>query len=656
MPKKIIKSAAWDIAAILPFFCLCSCIVDSYEWDDIDTSINIQTDVGFPVGNSEPITIASLLSLDSSMLYMDSDGYFHFRYNSDPISETISISSFSLDGGKFIEDVEFNLTPINLKYKIAEANNYLLDNYLTFDLSQIKLEGLDSLEVTDLIEGGSVSDTFSIEEEVSELAEHIEEISYIYLNAPVTAYVSMEVKYETKNDVDRDEVSLATSGFKITFPKYMDISVDSDYLKFDEASHSIQLNKSVSFSSTNPMEVSFTLDGINMLALKEESQGDLGYVEYAGTRYIKIDGEVEVSDLVLKFKPDDYGESLADVPDVLDFSIDLEFDEFSVNGADVRMCSEMEIEDMNFELGGLFDFLESDNAVIDLYNPVIFLNIANSTPMAASFSSKLKSYADNYDKEVVIGSNESPIIFRSFDDASTCTSTIYFSSKAVDMSSSDSDYNENIIIEELSDILSNVPDEVSISDILVSAYYENETDFSRIKFPDDPNESLDYGFEFSYGFNIPLAFGENLSISYSYDIAGLWELFGSEYENSEVYVNVATLKMTFENTVPLQMNLTASALGTDGKLLNDESIEIELSSIDGGEAIVMGGTVDSPQESIILLTLSAGGQVLEDLDGFRLNITAGTSEELAGTQLNFEQYIQIKDITLHFDGGIDIEF
>lgn len=154
-------------------------------------------------------------------------------------------------------------------------------------------------------------------------------------------------------------------------------------------------------------------------------------------------------------------------------------------------------------------------------------------------------------------------------------------------------------------------------------------------------------------------------IEYPYDIHGLHGVLnpesGSEDEsgasnNVEIRVNNARINMSFVNAVPLGMSIEASPIDTVGNVLPvSDGIEVSMVAEDGSQAVIAPGSIEAPATTRVAIELKASADAMKKLDGFRLGITGTSSAETAGIQLNAGQYIQITDMSVNFDGGVDME-
>ena len=84
--------------------------------------------------------------------------------------------------------------------------------------------------------------------------------------------------------------------------------------------------------------------------------------------------------------------------------------------------------------------------------------------------------------------------------------------------------------------------------------------------------------------------------------------------------------------------------------------EMTLAAADGSDALVRAGSLENPSVTPVVINLRADSEAMKRLDGFRLDIVGTSSAETAGIALNSNQYIQITDISVSVDCGVETQF
>lgn len=117
----------------------------------------------------------------------------------------------------------------------------------------------------------------------------------------------------------------------------------------------------------------------------------------------------------------------------------------------------------------------------------------------------------------------------------------------------------------------------------------------------------------------------------------------------------ASIKMTFVSTLPIDMEVTASPIDVNGKVLELEGLDVTLTAADGSVATVAAGALGQETSSPMVINIVADQESLKQLDGFRLNIIGSCKNgELAGKPLNSNQYVKINDISVRINGGVEL--
>ncbi|GEM_PF-3766679 len=641
------------MAVSLSMLGLQSCVNEAYDLNKgIDTTINVDGNISLPIGSTEKIMIGDFLEIDgNSGLNEDGNGDYSLGFSGSPVTESVSVPAIDLPADNFLVDLE--IQPVNIRQTVENA----IDDFGEYQdiVNSYPLSGMSPVTFDDLLDGEQSSAMIDIDQEVNDIAATVSEIGSVYLDAPVKLAFSF-------NSADGKGIITVNKGLKVTFPDFLTISDIPDNFSIT-AENVLTLQEDVRLTSGLPLDISFNITEMDLEALKTQSGGTQGYVEDGGNHYIRIQQPIEIEGLVLEVIPEDFGETLGELPATISFDIDIAAEKMTVTGATMVLDPDITIEDQTVETGELPEFLTGDNMYLDVYNPTITLRVSNSTPVALAVTAKMQGYDENgnptLNSPILIGSESEPIIIRNLEGGVTCNTTVCISRRAVDPEETlpVDEYYQNLVIDNLSEIIATMPHTIKIYDVTAEPYLGEGEKYTSVVF--GSSGEAEYEFGFSYDICIPLSFGEGLAIEYPYDITGLNSSFNSEANegsNMSVYVDNAVISMTFVNTLPLGMSVTASPIDTNGNVLSaDSGIEVGISASDGSQANVAAGTLDNPSSSPVRITLKAAKDAVKNLDGFRLNIIGTSSEETAGIALNSNQYIQITGISLSFDGGLEME-
>lgn len=633
-----------------------SCVNQEYDLNKgIDMGMTVDGNISAPLGSTEKIMIGNFLEIDGSTgLVEDTEGNLSLSFAADAISETIDVPAIDLKAGDFLDNQSFSIPPIDIRRRVEEeAGDF--GEYAGM-IEDFPLDDIGPLVIDDLLENGTESMEFSLDIDAEDIAAAVTEIGSIRLDAPVGVTLYLDSPSGT------GAVTLR-KGLTVTFPDF--IRVEASDARFSVSDgHVLTLRDDLRADAGSSLEVGVNITEMDLEALKRESGGSEGFVEDGGRHYIRVRRHITMSSLVFEVLPSDFGRTLGELPLEIACDIAMDSKEIELIGATLVLDPDLTIEDQMMETGGLPEFLTGEGSRLDIWNPVITLEVDNSSPVAIALSATLTGYdAEGVpvtDEPIAIGTPDKPVIIRSLDGGVTCRTTIYISARPVDIDevAPMDEYFENIVIADLPDLIAGMPELVKIGDISAKPWYDDGNKFTRIFF--DRNGTLQYGFDIDYSIDVPLAFGENLAIEYPYDITGMNGLFdpegGEEESFYSVYVDKAEINMNFVNTLPIGMAVSAEPIDAEGNVLPASSgISAEIVAADGSPAKVPAGTLDNPSSAPVTIILRASRDAVTALDGFRLDISGTSSAETAGTPLNTNQYIQLTDISVNLDGGVDIE-
>lgn len=645
------------IAASSSILLAVSCVNDEYDLSkDIDTSLSIQGDISAPIGSTEPIVIGKFLDIDEENQIISADpstGDYSLLINAEnPISEPIVIEKVDISTDDMFEEGGYEVY-CNMKDEFASR-------YPGEDHSSLTATGINMLP-----DGPEATD-ITIDKDVSTITDVVKEIRSVTVDSPVhLLFSSVSVADDTPAPVTIQK------GFTIAFPKYITFSLynesQDDYKLVD--GHILKFLRDMDVDGDG-MVVSLMMETVDIEGVERDTDGQQGFV---GDRLI-VRQSIVISDLLATVD----GSRYETLPDRTRMSITIEAEKnMDIRSATAVLDPEMEIETPDpITIGELPEFLSGENAVLDVYNPVIRLNVVNGSPASAYVLAKVCGL--DGDGNVISGSD---IQIGSLDPSSPefilvspGATEIFISGRGVTMPEPPSGNNQsqNIICQDLPDLLRVIPASISIYDIDIVIDNEGDevsgyadSDYRVLTFPtgtDGRTDDLEYAMYVDYTVDIPLSFGPELHIEYPYDISGLNETFNSEAsEGSEggsgmnISLREASIKMTFVSTLPIDMEVTASPIDVNGKVLELEGLDVTLTAADGSVATVAAGALGQETSSPMVINIVADQESLKQLDGFRLNIIGSCKNgELAGKPLNSNQYVKINDISVRINGGVEL--
>lgn len=310
---------------------------------------------------------------------------------------------------------------------------------------------------------------------------------------------------------------------------------------------------------------------------------------------------------------------------ILDFVTTTEVVRAELKAATGVFAPVIDVDPTTFDITDIPDFLKEKGNKLDLDDPRFYLSLSNRTPLPVTLAAKLESYK-NGDTES-IGNVEigAPATAQILIPANVDNYRICLSQKPVDEAGV-----QNIVIPDLTSLISTIPDYISVSDIDVKAVRESAT----LSFGDDEY----YHFENNYEVIVPLAFGSELNFVYD-DTERDWDT-----DLDAVNLKEAKVSLTAVSTIPLTLTPEVEVLDRDGNVMTTVEAVVE--------GTVGGGSIDSPSRNTLTITLKSTGENLDGLDGIRYKFTAVSDPDAVGVTLNSGQSLRFEDIKISIAGGV----
>lgn len=610
----------------LPYLCAAAvlCVIgttscnEDYDLNKIDSTVNLDVNIGLPIGNTELIKIGDFLDLDTedgnSGISINENGDFGLSFSGEGNPASVSVPAITINPGALttggftaeVPDIK-NTIIVELRKLYPELPPDVPDN--------IKIPA-DKITVPSFKFKGA--DTPLLIE--NDLPAEIIDIQYIEMDAPIK--IAMQL----------DGGSAFLEGIRLVFPEFIHLSSDAnsgDYSVKD--GHIIEFGSKVEVSGT-PYIITLNMDKIDFTKIPD-GQG-------------LIDGKLHIDDNIRldAFDIDvNIGEfeTVGDLPESITLDIDLDIKDVKVSEVSVKVDPEIAIDDQTVELGEMPEFITGDNVVLDIYNPAITLEVTNQSPLTAYLDADIKASGRNGKDDIIvhIGDAEGAYPDRKVEIRPEATTRIYLSKTGEGAPSGA----VSIVIPELGDLISSIPEKITISDIDAKA---DKSGYIEVGIGEK------YEFSFKYSIDTPLAFGEKMSISYSTDdvLKGLNDIFNPEDGGSSMEVDLrnAVIKFDMLNTIPMNMGMTATPIDAEGNELDDVIVDLN--------AVIKAGNTDSETTAPVVISIAADRKAIKRFDGLRLDISAKAPEkEFLGVALNENQGIRFVDIKVRIEGGIETE-
>lgn len=650
-------------AALILF--ACSCVNEEYDLNNgIDGTVDIQGSISLPIGNTEFIPIGDFLELDQedqeSILVADpqTGDYKLYIESEEPIApdEPIEVPQITIDGDNLLPDGGVIYEGIELGSLVTDLTAHLPDDYDIPENVRTKLNKL----VSEMPPQRIADTPISINEDISDVTDIVKAIKDIELDAPIELSISIV----RKDYLDKGKVSLEGvdgAPFTITFPDFITLDSDDDKLTIEDG-HILSF-ESLEVDAKNPQNstFSFNLASIDMSSF-EKGQGMVG-------NELIVDDEISMSEFKIALDLADFAETVGEIPDAIDIDISLNVSDVFVKSVSAVLDPSVNVDPQKIEIGDLPEFITGEDVVLDLYNPVIRLDV-NAEDNVRTATGKgfpnfyMSAGIDAFDKNgsSTLGS-DGPIVIGddgSGKDNSPVVIKEGMNHIVISRQEAENDGNgpvpadENyqyITVPELGRLISVIPDHITISDIKVRIPHEGsegnwaESDYTAITFPQEGPLTYDVGVD--YSIEVPLAFGKDLYISYSTDFNGWNENFSSTSESDyKLDLKEASIKFDFINSIPLELGLSAEAIDTDGNVMSDIDVELE--------GTLAAGNINNETSAAVVVKIVATQEALDRFDGLRLNIEA-TSGDMEGVALNKDQGVRLENISANIQGGIQLD-
>ena len=568
-----------------------SCLNEDYDLTkDIDTNISIDGDISAPLGNSEFILVDDFLNLGNDaadVLKTDVSGNYYV----------------SVTGRGSSSDAE--LPFLSFSDELVTDGGYIA----RIKKSELPLPSSGMVPATPYTKHFNVSSTpMTVNEDVPHEIRAVKD-------AEVSGVVNISLTVTTGKATLSDLI--------IDFPEYLEFAEVKDAgLNFNPDGNLLTI-KSPQIST---MAKNYYLNVVGIDFDKIPSgQGFL-----PSQHKIVLNDEIKLSAFDVNAVLSDFGTTVEAIPNEIVADIDLSISSLIVKTALVKVDPDIVIDPFISNVGELPDFLSGDDVVLDLYNPVLKLNIDNRTPLKLNLNADIMSYkgADHRTAHVGNANGGEAIAL-----TPSGMNRLYISRTGEGVPTGFS----SVVVPDFSSLISIVPDRIGVENIDVEAADEFVTLISGGRY------NVVYDFELAAA----LAFGKDVKIVYSTDFTGWNETFNPNDESFALEIRDADVKFDFVNMIPMTISLDAAAIDVDGNVI--PGIKVTLN----GD--IPAGSVEKPSTSALTLNLEGSAEQMRKLDGLRLNLTGSDPGTMSGVCLNKNQRVQFKNMKIRLQAKMDIE-
>ena len=587
-----------------------SCVNEDYDISEgIDMNVQVLQNTTVPIGNTDAIAINTLLGDN-----LGGTSLFNIADNGD--------MSLSLGQGSFAQAFEVPAVSLEGKGGLSvtsmTAQLLIADKYTEFPADIIAEiltgQGIDRIYFSTTGEVGS--DVNGIDEDCpfvidKELPENILSMRSINMDEARLNFI-----FKT---TDGAYMHLE-KGFVIEFPDCMTLSPASDKVNYEvQDGHKVVFTSDTEISSKSPLVLDMNFSEVtgleDMIVEKKNEDGKLA-------RFITADELIKAYGKVF-LVPSDYGDAY--IPKNPTIMMDIEMTNLSMASAELMLDVNLEVADRSFQIGELPEMFTSNGAVVDLYNPVIRFKIDNESPLQLNLNAEITSQTADKTTDLHIGDEchnghnvTVPVVIPSSGEVE-----YYFSRQGKHGSAEGTD----VALENLGEIIKNLPEKLSIHDIAVVA----EQKFIKVV----AGEKYNVGIEFD--FSTDMSFGKDFNIAFDYDL-------GLGFSTDSFSMTNLVLSMNMLSTIPLDLKINGVALDETGAELQIGTLDLTLNA----------GTLQNPVSTPAEIVFNTNGADI-NIAKLRLKITASSNEQVQGNVLNTNQSLAITDVCLTLPEGLTLD-
>ena len=570
--------------ACLPLALGVSCVDDAYDLsEDIDFTIQVGgSDFAIPGGATEAIPLSKLLKVnEGDIVKIDPvSGDYYLLKEGNPAYSFVKVPAFSFAQpviDPIVKDLGFSpVSPAMLKSS---------DITFSADIRPAEFN-------TDF-----ALNSVSVPAEVKSLSR---------VNANIVLQVKLLYNTPLVRKATLDDVAIYLPSFIIS--------------KSVDANHIVHVSNAT-ITPGVPYTVDIEVEGLNINS----------EMFNAATHTLSVQGNVSLQGSV-SVKSSDIDVSAISSPSIALSAIVSVKDASASDGnihivsATGKVAPDINVNVDPITLGGLPDFLDGDDVVLDVANPMVYISADNSTPVKAVVNADFTAFSRFGTVNVVAPKFEIPAM----------ASTLFcLSPLAPDDQSA-----VHVSVPDLPRLVDKIPDQINVN---VAAAAADEETTIRL--------GSNYSFTTNYKVKVPFLFGENLKIVYT-DTLGEWN-----EDIKDVEFTRAKITGTAHNNIPLDVTLSAKGLGVaqsngERPIINGVTARVVVPAQNGDDVIHALTTADI----VVEIEETVPGSV-KLLDGVAIYISAtGTPSVPAESRvINKNQTFQLTNIKLKIPGGVKVD-
>ncbi len=605
-----------------------SCFEEGYDINDVDYTVGTSMNLRFLIGNTAGIYLKNVIELekDGVVKVMGDDTYC--------VSETgkadippIDIPEISIPSPRTEMNASLGLDNDASEVRGANANN--AESSATEFSYKFKVGGEDHTihagtdGISELIKSITsvkcVENTFNLDAKISGFPDFVDKVRA----------KDLQLKLPQGLDFDKNSV------------RFMGISARVDengviYLTEEAGDgRTIDVNEGVADISLSIQFTGMTLGECFKFDSKERSVAIDGGFNISGEFCISLEKDVRRDALrknansATKADDFDFEDFASLMPDAIEYVGTAYFDENIVLTTFTGEVEHEVGEIAPIELNNLPDFLDDEEVVLDLRNPMIFITTKSEIPAEAKTSVTLFGvYKDKAEikkeiGEITISGGSEKTTFCIVTDKKNVKLPQGYEEKDV----------EFIEVENLDELIYKIPEKIGV-EIAPINMYANDVDITR-----------DYNVDVDYEVFAPLSFGSDFNLVYRDTEDGLSEDLNDLEDIKELDGTIA-IKAKVESDLETALTLSVIPLDKDKKEIKDlQAIAVEIPAKAKGEEIVI--TFKTLTEGKKMSDILLGRNGAKQLDGIRY--VARMNKPIDGAVLKSNHGIRLYNMKLMLD-------
>lgn len=405
-------------------------------------------------------------------------------------------------------------------------------------------------------------------------------------------------------------------GYTLIFPDY--IEVESNEKDWKVEGNKMILTKVGGLEIDLYTRIYFHITGVNFKDENGNKVNDAKF-EYNDNEIdnssIKLGGAVKLDGDIFVSAKNSYGGNI-------NLGANIHSENMIFRSVTAVVDPKVDIEINPIRIDDLPDFLSDNNVVLDLTDPRIYITLTNPSPVSVDVNATLKSYKNNI--------SQGTAALENINIPKNCENYIICVNQNKDRWD-DTDNMMYVKVDNMSDLIKNIPDRIEITDVVTRVEQEEVTiDLNR-----------NYTIITDYKVDTPLQFGPDTNIEYTETIDG-WDadLEDMEFDRVEASMNVI-------NEIPLGVRMTAKAIDVDGNVLENVKVDMDVE--------IKAGAIGAPTEQNVKFTLTTDDGKIAGLDGIEISVVAFVDDSEGDVRLNENQTMQFTEIKLKLIGGITMD-